>query len=95
MDLPILHGGECREMPFHTSWKKHRKQNFQFNNILMENIKEQKILGVITDNKLNFKSLINEFYKSTVADLDKFFLFNCHETKTGLCLFETRARLFE
>ena len=29
---------------------------FLFHNILMENSKEQKILGVIIDNKLNFKS---------------------------------------
>ena len=33
------------------------------NNILMENSKEQKILGVIIDNKLNFKSHISELCK--------------------------------
>ena len=34
-----------------------------FHNILMENSKEQKILGVIIDNKLNFKSHISELCK--------------------------------
>ena len=34
-------------------------KTFLFNNILMENSKEQKNLGVIIDNKLNFKSHIN------------------------------------
>ena len=38
-------------------------KTFLFNNILMENSKEQKNLGVIIDNKLNFKSHINELYK--------------------------------
>ena len=31
-------------------------ETFLFHNILMENSKKQKILGVIIDNKLNFKS---------------------------------------
>ena len=39
-------------------------ETFLFHNILMENSKEQKILGVIID-KLNFKSHISELYKKT------------------------------
>ena len=38
-------------------------ETFLFHNILMENSKEQKILGVIIDNKLNFKSHISELCK--------------------------------
>ena len=38
-------------------------ETFLFHNILMENSKEQKILGVITDNKLNFKSYVSELCK--------------------------------
>ena len=34
-------------------------ETFLFHNILMENSKEQKILGAIIDNKLNFKSHLN------------------------------------
>ena len=34
---------------------------FLFNNNLVENSNEQKILGLISDNKLNFTSHINEF----------------------------------
>ena len=33
-------------------------ETFLFHNILMENSKEQKIIGVIIDNKLNVKSEI-------------------------------------
>ena len=35
-------------------------ETFLFNNNLKENRNEQKILGLIIDNKLNFKSQINE-----------------------------------
>ena len=37
-------------------------ETFFFNNTLMENSKEQKILGVM-DNKLNFKSHISDICK--------------------------------
>ena len=37
-------------------------ETFLFHNILMENSKEQKIVGVIIDNKLNFKSYISELW---------------------------------
>ena len=38
-------------------------EKYLFHNILMENSKKQKILGVIIDNKLNFKSHISELCK--------------------------------
>ena len=38
-------------------------ETFLFHNILMENSKEQKIVGIIIDNKLNFKSYISELCK--------------------------------
>ena len=38
-------------------------ENFLFNNNLMENSNEQKVLGLIIDNKLTFKSQINELYR--------------------------------
>ena len=40
-------------------------ETFLFHNILMENSKEQKILRVIIDNELNFKSDISELCKKT------------------------------
>ena len=38
---------------------------FFFNNILMEDSKEQKILGVIIDNRLNFKNHISKLCKKS------------------------------
>ena len=38
-------------------------KTFLFHNILMESSKEQKTLGVIIDNELNFKSYISELCK--------------------------------
>ena len=38
-------------------------ETFLFNNILTGNSTEQKILGVIIDNKLNFKSNISKLFK--------------------------------
>ena len=45
--------------------KNTENQTFFFNKILMENSKEQKILGVTIDNKLNSKSHISELCKKT------------------------------
>ena len=50
----VLNAGKCHFMCL----GKNRKRN-----ILMENSKEQKIIGVIIDNKLNFKSHISELCK--------------------------------
>ena len=44
-------------------------KTFLFHNILMENIKEQKILGVIIDNELSFKSQISELCKRLLRKL--------------------------
>ena len=38
-------------------------ETFLFRNILMENDKEQKIVGAIIDKELNFKSCIGELCK--------------------------------
>ena len=38
-------------------------ETFLFHNILMENSKEQKLVGVIIDNKLNFKCHVSELSK--------------------------------
>ena len=40
-------------------WKNIENEIFLFNSNLKENGNEQKILGLIIDNKLNFKSHIN------------------------------------
>ena len=40
-----------------------------FHNILMENNKEEKIFGIIIDNKLNFKSHISELCKKLLRKL--------------------------
>ena len=53
----VLNAGKCHLMCLGNN-KKH--ETFLFHNILMENSKKQKILGVIIDNKLNFKSHISE-----------------------------------
>ena len=42
-----------------------QKTAFLFHDVLMENSKVQKIIGVIIDNKLNFKSHISELCKKT------------------------------
>ena len=44
-------------------------ETFLFFNILMENSKEQIILGVTIDNKLNFKSHISELCKRLLRKL--------------------------
>ena len=44
-------------------------ETFLFCNILMENSKEQIILGVTIDNKLNFKSHISELCKRLLRKL--------------------------
>ena len=43
--------------------KNTEKETFLFNNNLMENDNEQKTLGLLIDNNLNFKSYINESCK--------------------------------
>ena len=49
----VLNAGKCHFMCLGNNTE---NETFLFHNILMENSKEQKILGVIIDNKLNFKS---------------------------------------
>ena len=56
----VLNAGKCHFMCLGNNTE---NETFLFHNILMENSKEQKILGVIIDNKLNFKSHINELCK--------------------------------
>ena len=58
----VLNAGKCH---FMCLGKNTENETFLFHNILMENSKEQKILGVIIDNKLNFKSHISELCKKT------------------------------
>ena len=49
---------------------KTENETFLFHNILVENSKEQKILRVIIDNKLNFKSHISELCKKLLRKLE-------------------------
>ena len=56
----VLHAGKC---PFMCLGNNTENKTFLFHNILMEKSKEQKILRVIIDNKLNFKSRISELCK--------------------------------
>ena len=44
-------------------------ETFLFSNILMKNSKEQKIIGVLIDNKLNFKSHISELCKKASQEI--------------------------
>ena len=50
------------KMSFHVSSNNTENEKFLFNNILQENSKEQKIIGV-NNNKLNFKSHISELFR--------------------------------
>ena len=56
----VLKTGKCRFMCLENNTE---NEIFLFHDILMENSKEQKFLGVIIDNKLNFKSHISELCK--------------------------------
>ena len=56
----VLNAGKCHFMCLGNNKE---NETFLFHNILMENSKEQKILGVIIDIKLNFKSHISELCK--------------------------------
>ena len=52
----VLNAGKCHFMCLRNNTE---NETFLFCNILMENSKEQKILGVTIGNKLNFKSHIS------------------------------------
>ena len=56
----VLNAGKCHFMCLGNNTE---NETFSFHNILVENSKEQKNLGVTIDNKLNFKSHINELCK--------------------------------
>ena len=55
----VLNAGKCN---FMCLGKNTENKTFLLHNILMENSKEQKVLGIIRDNKLNFKSHISELW---------------------------------
>ena len=57
----VFNAGKCH---FMCLWNKTENETFLFHNILMENSKEQKIIGVVIDNKLNFKSHVSELCKT-------------------------------
>ena len=57
----VLNAGKCHFMCLGNNTE---NETFLFHNILMENSKEQKILGVIIDIKLNFKSHKSELCKN-------------------------------
>ena len=52
----VLNAGKCNFMCLGNNTE---NEAFLFHNIFMENSKEQKLLGVTIDNKLNFKSQIS------------------------------------
>ena len=56
----MLNAGKCHSICLGNNTE---NETFLFHNIPMENSKEQKILGVIIDNKLNFKSHLSEMCK--------------------------------
>ena len=56
----MLNAGKCHSICLGNNTE---NETFLFHNIPMENSKEQKILGVIIDNKLSFKSHISEMCK--------------------------------
>ena len=62
----VLNPGKCHLMCLENNTE---NETFLFYNILMENSKEQIILGVTIDNKLNFKSHISELCKRLLRKL--------------------------
>ena len=62
----VLNAGKCHFMCLVNNTE---NGTFLFHNILTENSKEQKIIGVIIDNELNFKSHISELCEKPGADL--------------------------
>ena len=58
----LLNAGKCH---FVCLGNNTENETFSFRNIPMENSKQQKNLGVTIDNKLNFKSRINELCKKS------------------------------
>ena len=56
----VLNAGKCHFMCLGNNTE---DETFLFHSFLMENSKEQKILGVIINNKLNFKGHISELCK--------------------------------
>ena len=56
----VLNAGKCHFMSLGNNTE---NEKFLFHNILMENSKERKVLGVTIDNKLNFKSHISVICK--------------------------------
>ena len=56
-------------MPFMCLGNNTENETFLFHNILMGNNKEQKILGLIVDNRLNFKSHIVNYVKRLLRKL--------------------------
>ena len=62
----VLNPGKCHFMCLENNTE---NETFLFYNILMENSKEQIILGVTIDNKLNFKSHISELCKRLLRKL--------------------------
>ena len=62
----VLNAGKCH---FVFLGNNTESEIFLFHNIVMENSKEQKILGVTIDNKLNFKSHTGELCKKLLRKL--------------------------
>ena len=62
----VLNEGKCHFMCLGNNTE---NETFLFHNILLENSKEQKILGVIIDNELDFKSHIIELCKRLLRKL--------------------------
>ena len=61
----VLNAGKCHFMCLGNNAE---NETFLFHDILMENSKEQKIFGVIIDNKLNFESHISELCKKGFSE---------------------------
>ena len=57
----VLNAGKCHFMCLGNNTE---NKTFVFHNIFVENSKEQKVLGVKIDNKLNLKSHISDLYKN-------------------------------
>ena len=64
MDVRKLHGSKCREMSFMCLSKNTENETFIFKDMsIMNNSKEEKMLGVTIDKILTFSSHIRELCK--------------------------------
>ena len=83
----VFNVGKCHFMCLGNNTE---NETFLFHNILVENSKEQKILNVIIDNKLNFRSHISELCKKSSQKIAALSRLSSYLNNSGSKLISTR-----